>query len=50
MLLCANPRAQYLAHKAAIDAAVLGVLDAGVIRSKGRTASDSRRSSPLTSA
>lgn len=30
MLLCANPRAQYLAHKSAIDAAVLRVFDKGM--------------------
>ncbi|HEX3593554.1 MAG TPA: DegT/DnrJ/EryC1/StrS family aminotransferase [Polyangiaceae bacterium] len=30
MLLCANPRAQYLAHKGAIDAAVLRVFDSGM--------------------
>lgn len=29
MILCANPRAQYLAHKAEIDLAVLGVLEKG---------------------
>ena len=30
MLLCANPRAQYIAHKDAIDQAVLGVFDRGM--------------------
>jgi dTDP-4-amino-4,6-dideoxygalactose transaminase len=30
MILCANPRAQYLAHKAAIDAAVLAVFEKGI--------------------
>jgi dTDP-4-amino-4,6-dideoxygalactose transaminase len=30
MILCANPRAQYLAHKAAIDAAVLSVFEKGI--------------------
>lgn len=29
MILCGNPRAQYLAHKAEIDAAVLGVMEKG---------------------
>src|SRR5882672_9262932 len=29
MILCGNPRAQYLAHKSAIDAAIQRVLDAG---------------------
>lgn len=29
MILCGNPRAQYQAHKAEIDAAILGVLDKG---------------------
>jgi len=30
MLLCANPRAQYLSHKGAIDAAVLSVFEKGI--------------------
>jgi dTDP-4-amino-4,6-dideoxygalactose transaminase len=30
MLLCANPRAQYVAHKRAIDEAVLGVFEKGM--------------------
>src|SRR5882762_11854724 len=29
MILCGNPRAQYMAHKAEIDAAVLGVMEKG---------------------
>lgn len=29
MILCGNPRAQYMAHKAEIDAAVLGVMERG---------------------
>jgi dTDP-4-amino-4,6-dideoxygalactose transaminase len=29
MILCGNPRAQYVAHKAEIDAAVLGVMEKG---------------------
>ncbi|MGH2523760.1 MAG: DegT/DnrJ/EryC1/StrS family aminotransferase, partial [Anaerolineales bacterium] len=29
MILCSNPRAQYLAHKAEIDAAMQGVLERG---------------------
>jgi dTDP-4-amino-4,6-dideoxygalactose transaminase len=29
MILCGNPRAQYLSHKAEIDAAVLGVMEKG---------------------
>jgi dTDP-4-amino-4,6-dideoxygalactose transaminase len=29
LILCGNPRAQYLAHKAEIDAAVLGVMEKG---------------------
>ena len=29
MILCSNPRAQYLAHKTEIDAALLGVLERG---------------------
>src|SRR5258706_7291310 len=29
MILCSNPRAQYLAHRAEIDAAVARVLDEG---------------------
>ncbi len=29
MILCANPKAQYLAHKAAIDAAIQRVLENG---------------------
>jgi dTDP-4-amino-4,6-dideoxygalactose transaminase len=29
MILCSNPKAQYLAHKAEIDAAILRVLDSG---------------------